>query len=239
MAKTVIVDFTDGAQKPYTGVPDTLLNDTDRAGKEIKARAKKDEPKRVVQTWNVEDGEKFLAPILDAEIDSFEYFPDTFILSKKGKRTFILGKLLKGKGLVAQRGLTEKEIVQNLRNLAINVLDPIQAKYPNMKISSGWRRLGDLKVSVENSDHDIGGAADLQFDNVESAGYIDIANWISKNIPHKQLLLEYRTNNDNSITTWIHIAFILSNGTLVKSAMTIGTLYNTKTYAPGQFVSLA
>ena len=41
MAKTVVVDFTDQTQKPYTNVPDAILSDKDKAGREIVSRAKK------------------------------------------------------------------------------------------------------------------------------------------------------------------------------------------------------
>lgn len=241
MAKTVVVDFTDQTQKPYTNVPDAILSDKDKAGREIVSRAKKDYPKKEVQTWSIEDGDRFVAPTLDEEINAAVDFPEAFILSKSanGKRIVKLGDLLKGKGLVGQKGLTNKEIVQNLRNLAVNALDPIKAKYPNMKITSAFRIAGKLKESVANSDHDLGAAADLQFSKVESSAYIDIAIWISKNVPHKQLLLEFKALDDGSLTTWIHIAFLQANGTLLKSAMPVGTMFNQATYAPGKFVNVA
>jgi len=226
--KTVIVDFTDETSKPYLGVPETILNDPVAAGKTIVARAKKDYPKKEVQTWNIEEEQAFIAPAVDQEISDTQDFPGAFILSKNGKRVFLLRDLLKGAGLIAQVGLTEKELVQNMRNLAINVLDPIKKKYPNMQISSGFRKKGSNKHSVENSDHDLGGAADLVFANLTFSDYVDVATWISKNVQHKQLLLEYVTDaSGNIIKTWIHIAYLLDQGGRLKKSNTpIATLVN-------------
>jgi len=273
VTKTVVVDFTDGAKKPYTGVPDSVLSDTEKAGQVIKARAKKDEPKRVFQSWTVEDGQRFIAPTVDTEISSFDYFPGSFILAQKNKRIFKLEQLLtKGETLQAQKELSEKEIVQNLRNLATNCLEPIKAKYPSMVISSGFRRvfsppespdqikkfqkskklkqtgiLDDATfaaiqkiVDGEKSDHQLGAAADMVF-NAPIGEYPGIAEWISKNIPHKQLLLEYKTGGENQppLVPWIHIAFLLANGTLLKSELTIATFLNHENYAPFKFVPLA
>jgi uncharacterized protein len=274
VSKVVVVDFTDGAKKPYTGVPDTVLSDTEKANQVIKARAKKDEPKRIMQSWIVEDGQRFIAPTVDTEISSFDYFPGTFILSKKGKRIIKLNELVtKGEVLQAQKGLSEKEIIQNLRNLTINCLDPIKAKYPNMIISSGFRRcfqppesvdqikkfqkskkikqtgiLDDVTqtainkvIAEEKSDHQLGAAADIVFQDTPIEDYLTIVQWIQQNIPHKQLLLEYKTGGDNQppLIPWIHIAFLLANGSLLKSEMTIGTYFNQALNTPNKFVPLA
>ena len=188
MAKTVVVDFTDQTQKPYTNVPDAILSDKDKAGREIVSRAKKDYPKKEVQTWSIEDGDRFVAPTLDEEINAAVDFPEAFILSKSanGKRIVKLGDLLKGKGLVGQKGLTNKEIVQNLRNLAVNALDPIKAKFPDMKINSVFRPVASTVTgsNVETSDHGLGAAADIKFTNTRFKDYRDIAQWIVQNIPH-------------------------------------------------------
>jgi len=272
--KTVVVNFTDGAKKPYTGVPDTLLSDEKKAGQAIKARAKYDEPTRVLQSWAVEDGQRFIAPTIDTEISSFTNFPPAFILSQKGKRKFTLGELVTlGEVLQSQKGLSEKEIVQNLRNVAINCLDPIKAKYPNMQLTSGFRRqfeppegveairkfqknyqlkqtgvlddvtLAKIKkiIDEEKSDHHFGAAADMVFNNAQVEDYLSIVQWISKNVPYKQLLLEYKPGNKNQppIVPWIHIAFLLGNGSLLKSEMPIGTLWKHKSYARNMFVPLA
>ena len=122
-------------------------------------------------------------------------------------------------------GLQEKDIVCNLMQLAENVLEPISAKYPGMIVSSGFRSEKAINpkdgkiVGPNNSDHGIGAAADLQWPNRNISDLKDIAAWIVANVPHRQVLLEYETNDgaDKIKKAWIHVAFLSNNGSLVKS----------------------
>jgi hypothetical protein len=91
-------------------------------------------------------------------------------------------------------------VVNNLAALALNVYEPIKAKYPNATITNSFRH-NDPK-----SQHGTGQAMDLQFRGVGAHDYFDIAVWISKNIPYDQLLLEYLPGK----TVWIHISFAAS-----------------------------
>jgi hypothetical protein len=88
-------------------------------------------------------------------------------------------------------------VVNNLAALALNVWEPIKAKYSNATITNSFRH-NDPK-----SQHGTGQAMDLQFRGVGAHEYFDIAVWISKNIPYDQLLLEYLPGK----TVWIHISF--------------------------------
>jgi hypothetical protein len=154
-----------------------------------------------------------LTPVDDAEIRQFKYFPRSFILSDVNNRIFTLGDLLQDGGLVAQRGLSEQQIVYNLKQLAINCLDPIKEKYPDMHINSGFRQGTNL------SDHGLGAAVDIKFTNRSKTEYKDIAEWIVNNVPHRQVLLEYlfESGSNKLRTVWIHLSFLTSNGALVKS----------------------
>jgi uncharacterized protein YcbK (DUF882 family) len=151
-------------------------------------------------------------------------FPRSFKLSK----LFTLGSLIPGNlgpPLQAQRGLQEQDIVCNLMQLAENVLEPINAKYPGMIVSSGFRSENAINpktgkiVGPNNSDHGIGAAADLQWPNRQKSDLKDIAEWIVANVPHRQVLLEYTTNagTDKIKSAWIHVAFLSDNGKLVRS----------------------
>ena len=88
-------------------------------------------------------------------------------------------------------------VVNNLAALALNVYEPIKAKYSNVTITNSFRH-NDPK-----SQHGTGQAMDLQFRGVGAHDYFDIAVWISKNIPYDQLLLEYLPGK----TVWIHLSF--------------------------------
>ena len=131
-----------------------------------------------------------------------------------------------------QNGLTSAQIVGNLKHLAVNVLDPIKEKYPDVIITTGFRS------SDPKSDHDKGFAVDIQFTGKSKNEYYDIATWIEANTPYKQVLLEYAKKPDGRIVTWIHVAAAPDGR---KSAMPIGTLVNHSANSPGarnSFVNL-
>lgn len=169
-------------------------------------------------TGNVEKIQK----IDDGEIQQFKYFPRSFILHKNGNRVFTLGDMLQDGGLVSQRGLTEQQIVYNLKQLVVNCLDPIKEKYPDMKITSAFRSsASQVYGSVpEKSDHGLGAAADIKFTNTDKKEYKAIAEWIVANLPHRQVILEYyfEPGSNNLRSAWIHVAFLTYNGSLVKSS---------------------
>ena len=168
------------------------------------------------------------AKILQGDCEICNKFNNSFPRSFKLSKSFTLGNLLVGNlgpPLQAQRGLQEQDIVCNLIQLAENVLEPINAKYPGMIVSSGFRsenaihpKTGKI-VGPNNSDHGIGAAADLQWPNRNISDLKDIAAWIVANVPHRQVLLEYLTNDgtDKIKTAWIHVAFLSVKGSLVKS----------------------
>jgi hypothetical protein len=156
------------------------------------------------------------------EIRQFKYFPRSFILSKKENRIFTLGDMLQDGGLTAQRGLTEQQIVYNLKQLVVNCLDPIKAKYPDMKITSGFRSsTSQVFGSIsEKSDHGLGAAADIKFTNTDKREYKAIAEWIVANVPHRQIILEYyfQPGSSKLKSAWIHVSFLTYDGSLVKSS---------------------
>ena len=98
---------------------------------------------------------------------------------------------------------TEEYIIRNLENLMINVGDYIIAKYPNMKITSGYRakKLNDSLGSNDNSHHPQGCALDIQVPGVTTA---EITNFIVDNIPaYAQVIWE----KPESGGSWVHIAY--------------------------------
>lgn len=111
-------------------------------------------------------------------------------------------------------------VVNNLAALAINVYEPIKAKYPNAFMTNSYRH----GKTVGGGQHGTGQAADFQFRGVSAYDYYDIAVWISKNIPYDQLLLEYLPSK----TVWIHISYAIPGlphgGIQVKPANKLATL---------------
>lgn len=174
-------------------------------------------------------------PAVECDCSEFQgvtHFPETLQLS----RYFNLGQLssralVVTDKVVAQRGLAKSQIVCNLKNLAVNCLDKIKEQYPDMVVTNAFRL--DKLGRVNTSDHGLGMAADLQFTARAPSDYLNIINWISSNVPYKQLLLEYGGGAKNP---WIHIAFDKAGN---KHTLPFATFKDHKVYARNKFINLA
>lgn len=127
------------------------------------------------------------------------------------------------------KGLPVQNIINNLAGLALNVLEPIKAKYSNMLITNTYRH------GPGQAQHGTGQAADLQFRGVPAHKYYEIALWIEKNIPYDQLLLEYLPGQ----TVWIHISYAIPGipygGQSVRASKPINRLATLNGAAGGKF----
>lgn len=164
------------------------------------------------------------------EFKQYKTFPDTIKLSKY----YTLGSLTTrtpaaSYELVANKGLSKAQIACNLKTLAVNCLDKIKDKYPDMLITNAFRATG-----AANSDHETGCAADLQFKNHSFSQYYEIVQWIYQNIPNTQVLLEYQARSYGTIS-WIHIAYDSNSG---PRPLRYATFYNHAIYKRNQFVNL-
>jgi len=159
-------------------------------------------------------------PVDTSEFTNYEEFPGSLRLSK---HIYLRDVVMQKYPLIDQKGLSRAQIVGNLKNLAVNVLDPIKDKYPDMIISSGFRH------GTSNSDHYVGQAVDLQFNRHSQSEHYEIIKWIRTNVPFKQLLLEYLTDK-GGLVVWIHVAFSKDGA---KSGLPIATFYNHAPNNPG------
>lgn len=134
-------------------------------------------------------------------IHTLTEFPQSLVLSKY----FTLGDFNKGgaRKLINQDGLSPADIACNIKMLALNVVDVIKAIYPNMIITSGFRRPGDTANSAKNSAHYYGEAVDIQLPGFTKEQYLEAVKNIQTKIPYDQLILEY----SGSSTTWIHVSY--------------------------------
>lgn len=127
-------------------------------------------------------------------------FPSTFRLSPN----YLLKDLTKnvrvspGYDLQAHAGLTEKEIVCNLRALCYNIIEPLRARYGDSIAINSAFRIGDLQ-----SQHGKGEAVDIAFPALErnSKSMVIRAQQVVNQVPFDQFILE--ANN----TAWLHISF--------------------------------
>ena len=128
-------------------------------------------------------------------------FEPSFILSKN----YTLAALTSNGSRmpVAQQGLTPQAIVCNLKGLCENYLEVVRNLYPNIIITSGFRRPGDVAASSKTSDHYLGSAVDIVIPNVGRQGHYDAIQRIQQLVPYDQLILEYQ----GATTVWIHGSF--------------------------------
>lgn len=144
--------------------------------------------------------------------------PDNFMLSPH----FTLGMLstlapAQPNKVKAQKGLSIGQIIYNLADVALNVLEPLYASYPNMYVTSGFRNEEDSRNS--NSVHPYGLAVDIQFRGIAKYDYFNIAKNIKDLLNgYDQLLLEYR--NTGNATCWIHIGIKNQTGQQRNQIMT-------------------
>ncbi len=136
-----------------------------------------------------------------AEIHNMTDFPPDLKLSKY----FTIGSLTKNNSrpIIAQMGLTKDQIACNMKMLAVNCMDIIKDMYPNMIITSGFRRPGDVPASSKNSRHYYGEAVDIQLPGTNREGVYNAIKKIAAAIDYDQLILEYQ----GSSTVWIHVSY--------------------------------
>jgi GH24 family phage-related lysozyme (muramidase)/uncharacterized protein YcbK (DUF882 family) len=104
---------------------------------------------------------------------------------------------------VAQQGLSAQTIVCNLKGLCENYLEVVRNLYPNVIITSGFRRPGDVAASSKTSDHYLGSAVDIVIPSIGRKGHYEAIQRIQQLVPYDQLILEYQ----GATTVWIHGSF--------------------------------
>lgn len=154
-------------------------------------------------------------------------------------QNFTVGDLVdnKARGIPAegQHGLSQEQIVINLQNLAVNVLEPIKAAYPDMKINSGFRLRGNSTSKSKGvSQHELGAAVDVGFNKFPPGIknrpqlFLDRANALSTGLPnYDQLLLEVKSDGK----CWIHISYSsVKNRKAVLTLIDNGQAFGGKTF---------
>lgn len=146
-------------------------------------------------------------------VENSTSFPGTLQLSRR----FTLGQLTLKPFVDFQHqtrdfgGLTQGQIVANLKLLAINVLDIVIDKFPDMRVTNTFRDNDPPRYYATNQ-HAKGQAADLVFTKTDKRQYFTIAQWIKDNTPFDQLILEWRTGGGRaSPSHWIHVSYAGTN----------------------------
>jgi len=103
--------------------------------------------------------------------------------------------------------IPNEEEIENLKQLCVNILQPLRDDYQlPLVISSGFRskELSSLVGSKPTSQHCQGSAADFTIPGVDNK---KVFKHIIENLPFDQAILEYY-NEDNS--GWIHVSYVTS-----------------------------
>lgn len=97
---------------------------------------------------------------------------------------------------------------ENLRQVAINIFQPVRDAFRNpIYVSSGYRS-ADLNTAIggsKRSQHVEGRALDLDADVYGGCTNSQIFNYIKENLEFDQLIWEF---GDESNPDWVHVSFI-------------------------------
>jgi len=123
-------------------------------------------------------------------------------------RNFTLSELTKSDTAI-RKGINNNpnaEQVEKLKALCENILQPVRDHFGRVKITSGFRS-SELCIAIGssvNSQHAKAEAADFECPGVDNA---ELADWIHKNLPYDQLILEFYTPGEPN-SGWIHCSWI-------------------------------
>ena len=99
--------------------------------------------------------------------------------------------------------------IENLKNLAINILQPVRSHFDKpLIISSGFRcaqlctEIGS-KITSQHTAFDGAAAADFEIPGVDNR---ELALWIKNELEFDQLILEFYRDNEPT-SGWIHCSY--------------------------------
>ena len=123
-------------------------------------------------------------------------------------RNFTLSELIKSDTAI-RMGINNNpsaEQIEKLKDLCENILQPVRDHYGRVKVTSCFRSI-DLCLAIKSSassQHAKAEAADFECPGVDNA---ELADWIHKNLPYDQLILEFYTPGEPN-SGWIHCSWI-------------------------------
>ena len=123
-------------------------------------------------------------------------------------RNFTLSELTKSDTAI-RKGINNNpnaEQIEKLKALCENILQPVRDHFGRVKVTSGFRSV-ELCLAINssaNSQHAKAEACDFECPGVDNA---ELADWIHKNLPYDQLILEFYTPGEPN-SGWIHCSYI-------------------------------
>jgi hypothetical protein len=123
-------------------------------------------------------------------------------------RNFSLLELTKSDTAI-RRGIDNNpnaDQIEKLKALCENILQPVRDHFGRVKVTSCFRSV-ELCLAINssaNSQHAKAEACDFECPGVDNA---ELADWIHKNLPYDQLILEFYTPGEPN-SGWIHCSWI-------------------------------
>lgn len=142
-------------------------------------------------------------------------------------RDFTVNAVFKNQ-LIDVAGLTASERCCNLKNLAMNVAEPILAKFGQFRINSGIRNQNSVKAP-NISQHVLGQAMDIQFPGWTYDKYWEYASWVRDNVPYDQFIFEHSSSTG---LAWYHLSYNPAGNRPADSRSKVMTMYRNN-YDPG------
>jgi len=95
----------------------------------------------------------------------------------------------------------DQDILNNIRLLTENILQPVRDKFGQIRIASGYRcpEVNKLVGGSSNSNHVLGIAADIEPIDSDTK-LVDILTFIEKELDYHELIAEWFPNG------WVHVA---------------------------------
>ena len=121
-------------------------------------------------------------------------------------------------------GMSKQERFCNLQALAINVAEPLFAKFGKFRINSAIRNQ-ETCAAPNRSQHPAGMAMDVQFIGWSLDKYWENAPWIRDNIPYDQFIYEY---SGNSGSVWYHLSYNQAGGRAATDPLKLMTMWQNK-----------
>lgn len=135
-----------------------------------------------------------------SDIDSTSLFTGSFPLSPNYTlANLTTNTVVSNYPLRAQHGLSERDIVKNLRALCYNILEPLRVMFPGIRVNSGFRHA----TAKGKSQHERGQAADMSLSSASSNETAwPVAQQIANSsLPYDQFLYE------QNMSIWFHLSY--------------------------------
>lgn len=129
--------------------------------------------------------------------------------------------------LIDVPGQTASQRCCNLQALAVNVAEPLRAKFGSFRINSGVRNQNTTPNGT--SQHVLGEAFDAQWSGWTYSMYWENAAWVRDNIPYDQFIFEHSSSTG---LAWYHLSFKQAGNRPASSSTKVMTMYRNN-YSPG------